>query len=60
MQAHPTRSAGRSAQKRRLARPAVVTCSPRTPWGIHPALHDGRCPRCGWSRPDQAEAAARR
>jgi hypothetical protein len=28
------------------------TCSPRTPWGIHPALADETCLNCGWSRSD--------
>ena len=33
----------------RLVAPPV-TCSPRTPWGIHPILVAEACPRCGWSR----------
>ncbi len=24
-------------------------CSPDKPWGIHPAILDDLCPRCGWS-----------
>lgn len=38
-------------------------CSPRSPWGIHPALrNDEDCPRCGWAAPGprgdrRAEAA---
>ena len=23
-------------------------CSPAKPWGIHPAIVDDFCPRCGW------------
>jgi hypothetical protein len=29
----------------------VVECSREKPWGIHPALRDDLCPRCGWSAP---------
>jgi hypothetical protein len=29
----------------------VVECSKEKPWGIHPALRDDLCPRCGWSAP---------
>jgi hypothetical protein len=25
-----------------------IECSPATPWGIHPAVLDNACPRCGW------------
>ena len=23
-------------------------CSPAQPWGIHPAMVENACPRCGW------------
>jgi hypothetical protein len=26
-----------------------TTCSPARPWGIHPAIVDNLCPRCGWT-----------
>ncbi|WP_167737419.1 hypothetical protein [Sphingomonas parva] len=33
-----------------------VTCSPRTPWGIHSALVRETCPRCGWARAEVERA----
>jgi hypothetical protein len=29
----------------------IIECSKATPWGIHPALRDDQCPRCGWEAP---------
>jgi hypothetical protein len=25
-----------------------LECSPETPWGLHPAVMENVCPRCGW------------
>jgi hypothetical protein len=30
-------------------------CSPAQPWGIHPAITDNLCPRCGWTARELAE-----
>lgn len=27
----------------------AIECTPETPWGIHPAVVDDSCPRCGWA-----------
>jgi hypothetical protein len=26
-----------------------VECSPENPWGVHPAMVENACPRCGWT-----------
>jgi hypothetical protein len=35
----------------------VVHCTERTPWGIHAALRDHSCSRCGWTVPRDAAAS---
>jgi hypothetical protein len=38
-----------------------LECSPETPWGLHPAVTENVCPRCGWiarGDPGGAEAAS--
>ena len=42
---------------------APVTCTRAKPWGIHLALGEQSCPRCGWApgrwrAPPQGEGAA--
>jgi len=27
----------------------IVECSKEKPWGIHPAIRDNACTRCGWA-----------
>ncbi len=29
----------------------IIECSREKPWGIHPALRQDQCPRCGWAAP---------
>ena len=34
-----------------------LECSPETPWGLHQAVTENVCPRCGWvARGPAAEA----
>ena len=35
-----------------------IECSETTPWGIHLALIDHRCPRCAWEADRPAGRAA--
>jgi hypothetical protein len=30
------------------AEAAPLQCSPDSPWGLHPAVIENVCPRCGW------------
>ncbi|HEX8533277.1 MAG TPA: hypothetical protein VF662_03855 [Allosphingosinicella sp.] len=32
-----------------IAENGPMECSPETPWGLHPAVLDNICPRCGWT-----------
>jgi hypothetical protein len=27
---------------------SVIRCSAEKPWGVHTALQQNQCPRCGW------------
>jgi hypothetical protein len=41
-----------------LAANQPAQCSPAQPWGIHPAMVQNACPRCGWVARAAAAAAA--
>jgi hypothetical protein len=36
-----------------LAEAGPMKCSPETPWGLHPAVTENVCPRCGWVARDR-------
>ncbi len=41
-----------------IAEGGPMQCTPETPWGLHPAVTENVCPRCGWvARRDAAGEA---